>query len=93
MPSRTPMVVIRFNATFLPLRPYWEKMRTSFINNAESLTMYGCALWCRQIVYICPYSLNTTTAFYSVTECSDVTVFLRTCACIPQHIRTLPGLD
>jgi len=28
-----------------------------------------------QIAYI-PYSLNTTTAFYFATECSDVTVFV-----------------
>jgi len=29
-----------------------------------------------------PYSLNTTTTFYFVTECSDVTVVvLRACAC------------
>ena len=35
------VVVIRFNATFLPLRPY---MCNSFLNDAESLTTYGCAL-------------------------------------------------
>jgi len=28
-----------------------------------------------------PYSLNTTTAFYFATECSDVSVCLRACAC------------
>ena len=41
----------------------------------------SCALWCSQIVYtdIRPYSLNTTTAFYFVTECPEVSVSLRTC--------------
>jgi len=29
-----------------------------------------------KIVYIHPYSLNTTTAFYFVTECSDDAVFV-----------------
>ena len=42
------VVVIRLNATFLPLRPYCKKMCTSFLNDAESLTTYGCALWCSQ---------------------------------------------
>jgi len=37
--------------------------------------LVGCALWCSQIVHI-PYSLNTTTAMYFATECSDVTVFV-----------------
>jgi len=70
------LAVIRFNATFLPLTPYCEKICTSFLNAAESLTTYGCALSCSQIVYIRPYSLNTTTAFYFATKCSDVTVFV-----------------
>jgi len=38
------VVVIRFNGTFLPLRPYWKKICTCFLNDAESQTMYGCAL-------------------------------------------------
>jgi len=29
------LVVIRFNPTFLPLRPYCEKICTSFLNDAE----------------------------------------------------------
>ena len=37
--------------------------------------LVGCALWCSQFVCI-PYSLNTTTAIYFATECSDVTVFV-----------------
>jgi len=78
------LVVIRFNVTFLPSRSCWEKMCTCFLNDSENLATYGCALWCSYIVYICPYSLNNTTAFYYfVTECSDVAVFfrLRACAC------------
>jgi len=51
------------------LRPYREKMYTTFLNDAEILRTYGCVLWCSQIVYIHPYSLDTTTAFDFVTEC------------------------
>ena len=69
------LAVIRFNASFLPLTHYCEKIRASFLNDADSLTTCGCALSCSQIVYIRPYSLNTTSAFYFATECSDVTVF------------------
>ena len=43
--------------------------------------------------FILPYSLNTTTAFYFVTECSDIAVFVRLRVCMSQCIRTLPGLD
>jgi len=57
-----------------------EKMnrRTCFLNVTRSPTIYGCTLWCSQIVStgICPYSLNTATAFYSVTECPVVTVLV-----------------
>jgi len=65
------------------LRPYCEKIYTTFLNDAEILKMCGCVLWCSQIVYIRPYSFNTTTAFYFVTECSEMAVFfrLRVCAC------------
>jgi len=38
------LVVIRFNATFLPLRPYCENICTTFLNDAKSLATYGCAL-------------------------------------------------
>ena len=48
-------------------------------------------VWCNQIVYIRPYYLNTTTAFYFATECSDIAVFEG--LCMPQYFRTLPGLD
>ena len=41
----------------------------------------GCVLWCRQIVCIRPYSLNTTTAFYFVTECPYIAVFVWWMAC------------
>jgi len=40
-----------------------------------------------------PYSLNTTTAFYFVTECSNIAVFVRLRVYMSQRIRTLPGLD
>ena len=50
--SERELVVITFNITFLPLRLYWDKIRTCFSKDAESLTTYGCALWCSQIVYI-----------------------------------------
>jgi len=49
-------------------KAYCEKICTSFLNDAESLKTYGCALWCSQIVYILPYSLNIyiTAAFMDV---------------------------
>jgi len=47
----------------------------------------------RQIFYIRPYSLNTTTAFYFVTEWSKIAVFVRLRVCMSQCIRTLPDLD
>ena len=58
------------------------KICINFLNDAESLTTYGCVLWCKQIVYSRPYSSNTTTAFYFTTDCSDVTVFVRLRACV-----------
>ena len=84
--------------TFSTLRPNWEKMRTGFLNNAENLTTYGCALRCSQIVHFRPYSFNTTTAFYFATECSDVTVFVRLRAYACHHVLLCitwpwPGLD
>jgi len=65
------LVVIRFNVTFVPLRPYCEKMCTCFLNDGRSPAIHGCALWCSQIVYI-RSSLNITTPIYFVTECPDV---------------------
>ena len=64
------------------LRPYCEKIYTTFLNDAEILTTYFCVLWCSHIIHIHPYSLSTTTAFDLVTECSDIAVFvwLRVCA-------------
>jgi len=73
----------------IPLRAYTSEICTSFLNDAESLTMFGYAFSCSQIVYTCPYSLNTTTAFYFATECSDVTAYLRACA---YHNTFLPYL-
>ena len=40
-----------------------------------------------------PYSLNTTTAFYFVTECSNIAVFVRLRVYMSQCIRTFPGFD
>jgi len=70
------LVFIRLNATFLPWGLIMNKIYTSFLNDAEILTTYFCVLWCSQNIYIRPYSLNTTTAFDLVTECSDVSVFI-----------------
>ena len=42
-----------------------RKMCTCFLKDAQSLTTHGCAVWCSQVVYIRPYSLNTTTSFTS----------------------------
>jgi len=75
------VLVIRFNANIPTFEALLRKNVYLFLNGAKSLTTYGCALWCSQIVYIRPYSLNTTNAFYFVTERSDVTVsVLRMCA-------------
>jgi len=37
--------------------------------------------------------LNTTTAFYFVTECLDIAVYVRLRVLMSQCIRALPGLD
>jgi len=72
-PREQLLVVIRFNVTLPPfLRPYYENMCTCFSKEAGSLTTYGYVLSCSQTVYIHPYSLNTTIAFYCVL---DVAVF------------------
>jgi len=69
------LAFIRSNATFLPWGLIRNKIYTSFLNDAEILTTYFCVLWCSQIIYIRPYTLNTTTSFDLVTECWDVSVF------------------
>jgi len=87
------LVVIRFNITFLPLRRHWYKMCTCFSKDAASLTTYGCALWCSQIIYIRTYSFNNTTAFYFVTEGPDVPVLVWGCVlCRRQRIRASLGI-
>jgi len=60
---------------------FLSKGHYCFSKNAGSVTTYCCVLWCSQIVYICPYSLNTTIAFYFVTEFSNVAVFVCLRAC------------
>jgi len=70
------LVFVRLNATFLPWDLIVNKIYTSFLNEAEVLTKYFCVRWCIQIIYIRPYSLNTTTAFDLVSECSDVSVLV-----------------
>jgi len=75
-PGERVLVAIRFNATFLPLRPCYEKYVPASREDAESLTTYGCVLLCSQIACIRPYPLKTTITFYSVNECSNIAVSL-----------------
>jgi len=70
-----------------------SKICTCFSKDEEGLVTHGCLLWRSQIVYIRPWSLNTSTAFYFVTECSNIAVFVRLRVCMSRRIRTLPGLD
>jgi len=53
------------------------------LSNEVSLTTYGCAHLCSQIVYICSYCLNTTTS-----QCLFKGM-CNNCTCI----YTLRGLD
>ena len=92
-PEERVLVAIGFNVTFPHLKHWCENTSPCFWKDAEGLKTYGCVLWCSQIVYIRPYSLNTTTVFYFVTECSDIAVFVRLRVCTSQCLRTLPGLD
>ena len=92
-PGERVFVFIRFNVTFLPLRPCCENMRTCFSKDRESRTTYGCVLWCSPIVYIRPYSLNSTIAFYSVTECPCIAEFFDGWRVMPHRIRALPGIN
>ena len=67
-----------FPIATLPLRPYYKKISrpTCFSKDEESLTTFGCVLWCSRIVCIRPYSFNTTTTFYFMNECSNIAVSL-----------------
>jgi len=71
------------------VRPCCEKIYTTFLNDAEILTTCTFVLWRSQIVYIHPHSLNNTTAFYFVSECSDVTVIFRLRVCAYYNISVL----
>jgi len=72
------------------LRPYCEKIYTTFLNDRNSNNVF-CVLWCSQIIYIRPYSLSTTTAFDLVLGCCSACLFEGVCR--PQYFRTLLGLD
>jgi len=99
------LVVLRFNVTFITTTidvlqlNLQEKTISYFSKDAVgNLTTYGCVLWCSQIVYIRPYSLNTTTTFYFVTECSDIQIHIAVECCsyegVLSHntfVLTLPG--
>jgi len=43
------LLVIRFNVTFLPLRPSWEKICICILHDGRSLTMYALILWTLQL--------------------------------------------
>ena len=98
LPWRVSVSIHQVQCNISTLRPYWEKTCTCFLNDAETPTMYGCALWCSQNVYtsIRSYSMNTTTTFYFVTECPDVTVLVWGDMQVTTHsyfTRPWPGLD
>ena len=57
------VLATRFNVTFLPSRPCYDKIRTCFSKVAESLTTFGYVLWCSQIVCIHPYSWTLQSHF------------------------------
>jgi len=82
LPCRASVSIHQAKCSIPTLRPDCEKIYTTFLNDAEILTTYFCVLWSSPIIYIRPYSLNTTTAFDVVTECSEIAVFvcLRACA-------------
>jgi len=69
------------------------KYCTCCSKGAESLTTYGWVLWCSPIVYNRPYSLNTATAFYFVTDCSDIVVFARSNAFVLYLALTSLGIS
>ena len=80
-PGERVLGATRSNATFLPLRLWYENTRTCFSKDAENLITYGYVLWCSQTVCIRHYSFNTIIAFYSVNEWSifAVSVWSMTC--------------
>ena len=74
------------NELFLVISKTFRSVIGKWKKKTQMLTMW-------QFVYILPYSLNTTTAFYFVTECSNFAVFVRLRVCMSQCTRTLAGLD
>jgi len=98
LPCRASVSIHQVKCNIPTLRPYCEKIYTTFLNDTEILTTYLCVSWCIQIVYFRPYCLNTTTTeIYLVTECSDVAVLFvwgRVQATIlPCFTWPWPGLD
>jgi len=62
------------------------KKCVSVSSTMQSPTMYGLVLCCSQIIYTSiSHYLNTTTVFYFVTECPDVTVLVWGCVQATSH--------
>jgi len=82
-PGEGVLVVVTFNVTFLHLRHYEKNLYCTFFSkHSKYLTTNDCVLWCGQIVYIRPYTLNTTIAFYFMNECWYIAMFIRSRACL-----------
>jgi len=82
LPWRASVISHQVQCNIPTFRPCYEKIRTCFSKEAESLTTYGCVLWCSQIVCIIPYSFNTILAFYFVNEISHIAVPAWLMACL-----------
>ena len=58
-----------------------KKMCICFLNDEESLTTYGCALWCIQIVYIPSFFWTLRPHLLCYWVLGRYSVCLRACAC------------
>jgi len=88
------LLVVRFNVTFLRLRPYSEKMCTSFLERCRKSNN----LWLRALMQSdCSYSSLSFERYNYILLCDWVlgrcSVSLMACAYRPQHIHTLPSLN
>jgi len=86
------LVITRFNANSY----LWDLIEQKCVPlswTKQKVQQRGCALRCSQVVYIRPYSLNTTTAFYFATEYSDVAVFVWRGVHAEYFTWPSPGLD